>query len=428
MTTLIIAVFVTGYLAIALEHELKLNKTAPALITGVLTWVIYTAFTPDKEHLNWELIEHLGDISGILFFLFGAMTIVELIDSHDGFGLITRKINVTDKRKLLWIISILTFFMSSILDNLTTTIVMVSLLRKLISEKKLRMLFVGLVIIAANAGGAWTPIGDVTTTMLWIGGQISTEDTVKYIFVPSMVSLLIPLVVTSLKLKGKMPVKDNLLHAEKVEYPNQKQKRNMLVIGLLTLIMVPVFKYFTHLPPFMGILIGLGILWIYTDYLHRKVDSEKKKHITLVSALHRVDFSSILFFLGILLAVAALETSGILETASAWLSKEVGNLNLIVISTGLLSSVIDNVPLVAAAQGMYDISIYPMNHYLWQFLTYCAGTGGSILIIGSAAGVAAMGMEKISFFWYVKNISLLALTGYLSGAFIYILQRTYLGF
>jgi len=428
MTTLMIAVFVTGYLAIALEHELKLNKTAPALITGVLTWVIYTAFTPDKVHLNWELIEHLGDISGILFFLFGAMTIVELIDSHDGFGLITKKITVTDKRKLLWIISILTFFMSSILDNLTTTIVMVSLLRKLISEKKLRMLFVGLVIIAANAGGAWTPIGDVTTTMLWIGGQISTEDTVKYIFLPSVVSLLIPLIVISFKLKGNMPSKEHSQMLKTTEYPNHKQKRNMLIIGILTLIMVPVFKYFTHLPPFMGILIGLGVLWIYTDYLHRKVDAEKKKHITLVSALHRVDFSSILFFLGILLAVAALETSGILESASAWLNTKVGNLNLIVMSTGLLSSVVDNVPLVAAAQGMYDLSVYPMNHYLWQFLTYCAGTGGSILIIGSAAGVAAMGMEKISFFWYVKNISLLALIGYLSGAFIYILERSYLAF
>jgi Na+/H+ antiporter NhaD/arsenite permease-like protein len=428
MTTLIIAVFVTGYLAIALEHELKLNKTAPALITGVLTWVIYTAFTPDKEHLNRELIEHLGDVSGILFFLFGAMTIVELIDSHDGFGLITKKITVTDKRKLLWIISILTFFMSSILDNLTTTIVMVSLLRKLISEKKLRMLFVGLVIIAANAGGAWTPIGDVTTTMLWIGGQISTGDTVKYIFIPSMVSLLIPLIVISFKLKGNMPVRESLHQADKKEYPNQKQKRNMLVIGVLTLIMVPVFKYFTHLPPFMGILIGLGVLWIYTDYLHRKVDSEKKKHITLVSALHRVDFASILFFLGILLAVAAMQTSGILGSASAFLNEKIGNLNLIVMATGILSSIVDNVPLVAAAQGMYDINVYPMNHYLWQFLTYCAGTGGSILIIGSAAGVAAMGMEKISFFWYVKNISLLALIGYLSGAFIYILQRTYLTF
>lgn len=424
MITLIVSVFVIGYLAIALENELKLNKTAPALITGALTWSIYSFFTPDKEFLNIQLIEHLGDISSILFFLFGAMTIVELIDSHDGFELITKRIKVTDKRKLIWIISLLTFFMSAILDNLTTTIVMVSLLRKLIPNNKVRMIFTGLVIIAANAGGVWTPIGDVTTTMLWIGGQIATEDTVKYLFLPSLVSLLIPIIVVNFRLKGNIPRKEEKADLIKKEYPNPKQKRNMLVIGILTLVMVPVFKYFTHLPPFMGILIGLGVLWIYTEYLHRKIANEEKKHITLVSALHRVDISSILFFLGILLAVAALETSKALDMAATWLDQSIGNINYIVMSIGLLSSIVDNVPLVAAAQGMYDLAQYPMNDYLWQFLSYCAGTGGSILIIGSAAGVAAMGMEKISFFWYVKNISLLALIGYFAGAMVYILEKT----
>lgn len=427
MTTLLIIVFVVGYVAITLEHELKINKTAPALIIGVLTWVIYAFFTSDKVHLNWELIEHLGDISSILFFLFGAMTIVELIDSHDGFSLITNKIRLTNKRKLLWIIAFLTFFMSSVLDNLTTTIVMVSLLRKLIQEKNLRLLFVGIVIIAANAGGAWTPIGDVTTTMLWIGGQISTEATMRTLFIPSIISLLIPLSILTFKVNGDITPQISALNSNPSADCNQLQKRNMLFIGLLTLVLVPVFKYFTHLPPFMGILIGVGVLWIYTDYLHRKLESDNKKKITLESALHRVDFSSILFFLGILLAVAALQTSGILEMASKVLNERIGNLNLIVIAIGLMSSVVDNVPLVAAAQGMYDLSQFPMNHYFWQFLSYCAGTGGSLLVIGSAAGVAAMGMEKISFFWYVKKISLPTLIGFLAGALFYIFERGTLG-
>ncbi|MEA4950761.1 MAG: sodium:proton antiporter NhaD, partial [Petrimonas sp.] len=281
MTTLIVVVFVLGYIAIALEHDLKVNKTAPALIIGVLTWVIFSYYTEDKTWLNLQLIEHLGDISSILFFLLGAMTIVELIDTYDGFELVTRKIKQTDKRKLLWIVSFLTFFLSAILDNLTTTIVMVSLLRKLIGDKKDRLFFIGMIVIAANAGGAWTPIGDVTTTMLWIGGQISTADTMKYIFLPSLVSLLIPLIITSTRLKGKITRREVVLE-EKKYTPNPKQKRNMLVLGVLTLVMVPVFKYFTHLPPFMGILIGLGILWIYTEYLHRKTDADKKKTVSLV--------------------------------------------------------------------------------------------------------------------------------------------------
>jgi Na+/H+ antiporter NhaD/arsenite permease-like protein len=259
MYTLIITVFVIGYLAIALEHDLKINKTAPAIIIGVLTWAIYSYYTEDKILLNSQLIEHLGNISSILFFLFGAMTIVELIDSNDGFDLITDKIRVTEKRKLIWIISILTFFLSAILDNLTTTIVMVSLLKKLIRDKNVRMIFVGMVIIAANSGGAWTPIGDVTTTMLWIGGQISSADTIKYVFLPSLVSLLIPLIVISTRLKGTVSRIPESPNSSRKYTPNFKQKRNMLVLGVLTLISVPVFKYFTHLPPFMGILIGLGV-------------------------------------------------------------------------------------------------------------------------------------------------------------------------
>lgn len=422
MTTLIVTVFVIGYIAIAMEHSLHVNKTAPALIAGVLTWAIYSYFTPDKALLNIELLEHMGDISSILFFLFGAMTIVELIDAHDGFELVTDKIQQTQKKKLIWTISLLTFFLSAILDNLTTTIVMVSLLRKLIADKKDRLRFIGMVVIAANAGGVWTPIGDVTTTMLWIGGQISSADTIMYLFLPAIATVLIPTGILSFRMSGTVK-RSHQLEKESKYTPNKKQKRNMLVLGVLTLISVPAFKYFTHLPPFMGMLLGVGVLWVYTDYLHRKSNPNDVKKVSLIGAMHRVDMSSILFFLGILLAVAALEVSHVLVNVSLWLETAIGNQRLIVMAIGVLSSIVDNVPLVAAAQGMYDIAQYPMNDQLWQFLAYCAGTGGSILIIGSAAGVAAMGMEKIDFFWYVKNISLLALLGFLAGAGVYILER-----
>lgn len=424
MTTLIVTVFVIGYIAIAMEHSLHVNKTAPALIAGVLTWAIYSYFTPDKALLNIELLEHMGDISSILFFLFGAMTIVELIDAHDGFELVTDKIQQTQKKKLIWTISLLTFFLSAILDNLTTTIVMVSLLRKLIADKKDRLRFIGMVVIAANAGGVWTPIGDVTTTMLWIGGQISSADTIMYLFLPAIATVLIPTGILSFRMSGTVK-RSHQLEKESKYTPNKKQKRNMLVLGVLTLISVPAFKYFTHLPPFMGMLLGVGVLWVYTDYLHRKSNPNDVKKVSLIGAMHRVDMSSILFFLGILLAVAALEVSHVLVNVSLWLETAIGNQRLIVMAIGVLSSIVDNVPLVAAAQGMYDIAQYPMNDQLWQFLAYCAGTGGSILIIGSAAGVAAMGMEKIDFFWYVKNISLLALLGFLAGAGVYLVERLF---
>ena len=422
MTTLIVTVFVICYIAIAMEHSLHVNKTAPALIAGVVTWAIYSYFTPDKALLNFELIEHMGDISSILFFLFGAMTIVELIDAHDGFELVTDKIQQTQKKRLIWTVSFLTFFLSAILDNLTTTIVMVSLLRKLIADKRDRMLFIGMVVIAANAGGVWTPIGDVTTTMLWIGGQISSADTILYLFLPALATVSIPALILSMQMKGTVK-RSHQLEKESKYTPNKKQKRNMLVLGVLTLISVPVFKYFTHLPPFMGILLGVAVLWVYTDYLHRKSNPNDVKKVSLIGAIHRVDLSSILFFLGILLAVAALEVSHVLINVSQWLETAIGNQRLITLTIGFLSSIVDNVPLVAATQGMYDLSQYPMNHELWQFLAYCAGTGGSILIIGSAAGVAAMGMEKINFFWYVKNISLLATLGYLAGAGVFVLER-----
>ena len=422
MIALIITVFVIGYAAIAFEHNIKINKTASALITGVICWTIYILFNTDTHHVNEELLLHLGDISSILFFLMGAMTIVELIDSYNGFEVITSRITQTNKKSLLWIIGLLTFFMSAILDNLTTTIVMVSLLRKLIKDHDTRLFYVGIVVIAANAGGAWTPIGDVTTTMLWIGGQISAFNIMKGLFLPSLVSLAVPLIVLSFTMKGDIirPTEAN----ESYKMLSRNQQVFVLILGVSMLIMVPIFKTLTHLPPFMGMMLGVGVLWIVTEIMHRHHTGKDEEHNrrTLISVLTRIDLPSILFFLGILLAIAGLEVSGILGNLAVYMDKTIGNLNAIVISIGLASAVIDNVPLVAATQGMYSMVQYPMDHYLWEFLAYCAGTGGSILIIGSAAGVAAMGMEKINFFWYIKKISWLALIGYLAGAAFYMLE------
>jgi len=423
MTTILLAIFGIGYAAIAFEHNLKINKTAIALITGVLCWVAYISFIPEKAEVNLQLVEHLGDISSILFFLLGAMTIIELIDAHDGFEIITDFITQTNKRTLIWILGFLTFFLSSVLDNLTTTIVMVALLRKLIHNKEDRLLFVGIVVIAANAGGAWTPIGDVTTTMLWIGGQISTFKIMYKLFLPSLACLIVPLIAVSYQLHGKVE-RVPFAKSSNGSILSKKQQKFILGLGILILILVPVFKTYTHLPPFMGMLIGLGVLWVVTELMHGYDPHEEKKHLTLADALHRIDLTSILFFLGILLAIAALQTSGILTVMAKWLTDAIGNQSIIVMVIGLISSIVDNVPLVAATQGMYSLTQYPMDDFLWEFLAYCAGTGGSILIIGSAAGVAAMGMEKIDFFWYVKKISWLALLGYLAGAGIYLLQES----
>jgi len=418
MIILLLGIFVLGYAVIAFENSIKINKTATALITGVLCWLVYILFTANKIEVNDSLITHLGDISSILFFLLGAMTIVELVDAHDGFEIITKFISQTNKRKLVWMVGFITFFLSAILDNLTTTIVMISLLRKLIRNQNDRLLFVGIVVIAANAGGAWTPIGDVTTTMLWIGGQISTANIMLKLFLPSLVCLIIPLIAVSFQLNGNVE-RAKLTTKSPTTIISQKKQETVLILGILVLILVPVFKTYTHLPPFMGMLLGVGLLWVITEIMHKKVEQANKQHLTLVNALHKIDISSILFFLGILMAIAALEASGILSNVAVWLTKEIGNLSVIVMSIGISSAVIDNVPLVAATQGMYSLLQHPMDSYIWEFLAYCAGTGGSILIIGSAAGVAAMGMEKIDFFWYIKKISWLAMLGYFAGAFVY---------
>jgi Na+/H+ antiporter NhaD/arsenite permease-like protein len=422
MTVLLLAIFGIGYAAIAFENSIKINKTASSLISGVLCWVVYILFTTNKIEVNNSLLIHLGNISGILFFLLGAMTIVELVDAHNGFEIITDYISQTDKRKLIWIIGFITFFLSAILDNLTTTIVMVSLLRKLIRKKEDRLLFIGIVIIAANAGGAWTPIGDITTTMLWIGGQITTVNIMQKLFLPSLICLIVPLLVVSFRLKGRVERSPSILK-ETLDTCSTKKQKTILILGIIILILVPVFKTYTHLPPFMGMMLGLGILWVVTEIMHKKMELEQKKHLTLANALHKIDISSILFFLGILMAIAALETSGILISVALWLTQTIGNLSIIILSIGLSSAVIDNVPLVAATQGMYHLVQYPVDSYLWEFLAYCTGTGGSILIIGSAAGIAAMGMEKIDFFWYIKKISWLALTGYFAGAIVYIILQ-----
>ena len=425
MYTLITLLFILGYAAIAFEHPLKINKTASALLTGVLCWVVYILGSGNTELVSEQLAEHVSGISSILFFLLGAMTIVELIDAHDGFEVITSKITTRDKRKLLWIIGLVAFFLSSVLDNLTTTIVMVSLLRKLISDRETRLFFVGIVIIAANAGGAWTPIGDVTTTMLWIGGQITTGNIMLKLFIPSMACLVVPLIFLSFRIKGKIE-NTPIVEVRQTNPTSAFERKLILYLGIGALIFVPVFKTVTHLPPFLGMLFGLGILWVVTELIHKSKNDADKDAYSVVHALRKADTPSVLFFLGILVAIAALESTHLLSDLATQMDDKIGNINVIVISIGLLSAIIDNVPLVAATMGMYDMQTYPTDHYFWEFIAYCAGTGGSCLIIGSAAGVAAMGMEKIDFFWYAKRIAGLALLGYFAGALIYMAQHYFL--
>jgi len=422
MILLISLIFILGYAAITLEHSIKLNKAASAMLTGVLCWTVYALFSTNTHHVNEHLTSHLGDVAGILFFLLGAMTIVELIDAHDGFQIIIDKIQTTNKSKLVWSIAFITFFLSAVLDNLTTSIVMVSLLRKLIDEKMERWMFAGLIIIAANAGGAWSPIGDVTTTMLWIGEQVTTWNIMIKTFIPSLVCMIIPTYFIARQMKGKLkkPVVTDVANS----ITSTRFERNIVFFfGVGMLLFVPVFKTITHLPPFMGILFGLSVLWIVTEIIHHEKDEAEKGVLSVNHALRKIDTPSVLFFLGILLSIAALEVTGILTDAATFMDNAVDNINIITMLIGVFSAIVDNVPLVAAAQGMYSMDIYPTDHNFWEFLAYCAGTGGSCLIIGSAAGVAAMGIEKINFFWYIKKISLLALVGYLAGAAVYLLQN-----
>lgn len=423
MLVAIIIVFILGYLCIALENFLKINKAAIALVTGVLCWTLYIISSNEKDMVSSELIEHLGNLSQILFFLLGAMTIVELIDAHDGFEIITRRITTKSKRKLIWIVCLIAFFLSAVLDNLTTTIVMISLVRKLMTNREDRLIFSGAIIIAANAGGAWSPIGDVTTTMLWIGGQITALNIIVKLILPSLACLLVPVLILQFMLKGEVQPNVDTNGNPGSETLTDRHKSIVFWTGVGVLLMVPVFKTLTHLPPFMGILLGLGVLWVIVELLHSEKDEEDRKHYTVAYALRKIDASSILFFLGILLAISVLESTHQLEYLATWMDTTLKDQNIIVMTIGLLSAIVDNVPLVAATMGMYSLEQYPPDNYMWEFLAYCTGTGGSVLIIGSAAGVAAMGIEKIDFMWYLKRISWLALIGYFAGAFVYILQH-----
>jgi Na+/H+ antiporter NhaD/arsenite permease-like protein len=422
---------VLGYAAIALEHPLKVDKAASALLTGVLCWTLYVfGGYKDIHFTEANLMHHVAEIASILFFLMGAMTIVELVDAHEGFSVITDRINTSNKTTLLWVISFITFFLSAALDNLTTAIVMISLCRKLINDKETRWLFGGFVIIAANAGGAWSPIGDVTTTMLWIKGQLpDTGAMIIHLILPSLATMIFPLLAVTFFMKGgtiERPEKISAGGHHNTQI-TKKEKNIVFLLGIGGLLFVPIFKTITHLPPFMGMMLSLGVLWVVTELMHKGKDHQEKRSVSVIGVLQKIDTASVLFFLGILLAVGALQIVGHLGATANFLDSALNkNIYSINIAIGFLSAIVDNVPLVAAAQGMYEIA--PTGDFMaggafWEFLAYCAGTGGSCLIIGSAAGVAVMGLEHISFGWYLKKISPLAILGYVGGAVVYILMH-----
>lgn len=474
MITLMTVVFVIGYILIAMEHKIGINKAATALILGMTLWVLYMfsgdsiisvvnaesfrhflAGNSDVANMplakqcakfvsDFQIVESLGEHAQIVLYLIGAMAIVELIDVHGGFMCVTERISTRSKRNLLWILSFITFFMSSILDNLTTAIVMTMLLRKMVSDRHERWIFAGMIIIAANSGGAWTPTGDVTTIMLWINENVTTSALITKLFLPSLLSMLVPLAIVSLMLgKGDVNYSTDRQESAISAYVSNKERVAIFCIGVSALISIPIFKAITHLPPFMGVLLVLGIIWVYMEIMYnRKPDIPISRQYRLTAIFSRIDLGTILFFMGILMAVSALQSAGILKEVSTYLDEEVHNVYVINTIVGMLSSIIDNVPLVAGAMGMYPMptheavalsgeAAYMANFVqdgiFWQLLAYCAGVGGSILIIGSAAGVVVMGLEKITFAWYCKHISLLALLGYFSGIITYVVQNAILG-
>ncbi|PCI76621.1 sodium:proton antiporter [Candidatus Aerophobetes bacterium] len=413
--TLLIGIFSLGYIAIILEYFIRVNKTAVALFIAVVCWAIY--FMGGGQTVDVAssfLAGHLGNVSQILFFLLGAMTLVELIDSHKGFNTFIHLLHLRSKRKMLWLIAGLAFFLSAVLDNLTTTILMISILRKLIPHREDRILFSCMIVVAANAGGAWTPIGDVTTTMLWIGGQITSIAVIKEVFLPSVISLLVPLAIYSVILKGKFPKSE----VNFKNMPLEPGAHLVFYLGILLFLLVPVFKAVSGLPPYMGMLISLSIMWIATDLMHHKY--EQRTHLRIPHILTKIDVSSVLFFLGILLAINAVEMTGLLEMSAVWLDTHVQSTAVIATIIGLVSAVIDNVPLVAATMGMYDLQTFPVDSSLWLMIAYTAGTGGSILIMGSSAGVALMGLEKVDFMTYLKKMSLPVALGYGIGMLFYV--------
>lgn len=451
MIAAMIAVFIIGYVFIALEHKTGVNKSAVALIMCGVLWSIFmlgapTAFPSlSTDVVNSHVIEYLGEACEILVFLIGAMTIVELIDRHGGFDFITRKITTSNKTKLMWILTLITFFMSAILDNMTTTIIMIMLMRKLIVNYKERWIFASLIVIAANSGGAWSPIGDVTTIMLWMKGNVSTVNLTSTLLLPCMVSVLVPtLIATHFLKKGTFAIAGGKnAPLSKPSFISEKESLTILIIGTGVLVCVPLFKSLTNLPPYMGVMLGLGIIWTFTELMYdrkRGLEESSKRRVSKV--IEHIDMPTILFFLGILMSVSALQSAGILSTFANALDSSMHNVFAINGFIGLLSSVVDNVPLVAACIGMYPIpdaaaiaasadpaftSLFVADGLFWHLLAYCAGVGGSILIIGSTAGVVAMGLEKINFMWYLKNISRLALSGYLAGMVIIYLQTLIFG-
>lgn len=419
MLVALIIIFAVTYAAIALEHPIGISKSATALVGAGLLWTIYALSTADHVRITDEVNDTIGSTAQVIFFLMGAMTIVEVIDAHGGFEILTSRIRTNRLTSLLWLVSWVTFALSAILDNLTTTIVMVSLIGKLLTTAKDRLLFASMVVIAANAGGAWSPIGDVTTTMLWIGGRVSAQRIIEGVFLASVFNLLVPLLVVSFGLRGRTFAPNVTASAA----TGKAVERNVIfTLGVALLVAVPSFKQATHLPAFLGSLLALGLLWLTGELIHRSKQPEARNPLTVSQALSRIDHSSLLFFVGILLAVATLEHTKLLTAFAGWLDQTVGRQEVIVLLLGVLSAVIDNVPLVAASMAMYTLPQYPVDSFLWQFIAYCAGTGGSILIIGSAAGVAAMGMERIQFLWYMRKVSGLATLGYLAGAVVYIVQ------
>ena len=443
MITGIVLIFILGYVCIALEHKIKIDKAAFALLMCGIIWTVLSIFSGDAD-IEGELVSYLGDTCETLIFLIGAMTIVDLIDMHGGFSIITDHITTREKRRLMWLLAFITFFMSAVLDNMTTTIIMVMVLRRLISDRYERWIFTGVIVIAANSGGAWSPIGDVTTIMLWMRGNVTAGALSGYLLLPCLVSLIIPTAFASRMVKGHVTHVADAVAADALpEGVGPRFSRSVLIGGILGLLFVPVFKSLTGLPPYMGMMISLSVLWVCTEIVYdRKRGIEESIKNRVAKVVKHIDMPTILFFLGILMAVSGLQYAGVLSDAAHFLDTHVHEAFSIATAVGILSSVVDNVPLVAACMGMYPVAdpaaiaaaadpsymaAFAADGTFWFMLAYCAGVGGSLLIIGSAAGVVAMGLEKIDFAWYFRRITLLALLGYMAGVVVILVEHILVG-
>lgn len=424
MEAIVVVLLCVTYGLIIFENQLKINKSVAALLGGSLGWILYALLTPEEGHALADMLtSHFGSIAGLLIFLLGAMTIVELVDLHQGFSVITHRIRTHNAGRLMWITSGVAFLLSAMLDNLATAIVMVTLLRKLLPRGEVRMILSSLVVIAANAGGAWSPIGDVTTTLLWVGGQVSAGGIVLQLILPCMACLAVPLVIAGIRMRGDVQVFEQISLQDALKYEHIRGSKRMLFSGVGSLIMVPIIKTFTGLPPFIGILFGLAFVSLMSETLHWSKSHQERQKFSVAYALSKVDVSAIFYFMGILLLVFLMEEINMLEQAGTYLRRALPGLDLLVVLVGLISAIIDNGSLVAAMQAMFSLQEFPMDSRLWEFTAYCAGTGGSLVILGSAAGIAVMNMEKISVGWYVRRISFLAMSGYVSGILVYQAQK-----